>query len=354
MAWFGKKKAKVEEKPAMTETISSDNKVATRPEVEELLNRLLTDKFNKFRNELLAECGDKMTEQINIHKESIGRICWAYNQMAFKMTETGPFLWPDRTRMYYRKGNVELLLQEFSPQVRQMRFEAALSQRPKESDAVPKEALNKVFSYSLALPYMVFVYRFVDGVMGNAYLAFSDRPLKSLDEKMLVPPLSNLNNDLRICHGGSFRPDQLIKDDLTQQIAYMQDTFWQTVYTNEWAYNFWNAKTHFANDSRMLTLDAWQEASMENPLFVLEDVQWKEYNGGTTFGDFVIEQLDSVSPQDSELQRKIFDEYNEAFLSRVSERLLETFKSFNPKIDVTADLNKLFGEEPQEEKQDES
>lgn len=205
---------------------------------------------------------------------------------------------------------------EFTPQTRLLRFKGSLLNDRKAVEMMNLNDIEKTHSFSLALPYTVFIFKFVDGVFDQVKMAFGDRPLKKLQERPLYPYLPNIDGGLTVCLGSSFDEAQLEKGDLVQQANHVLSYFWQSVFKNESSTNYWDCKEHFENvDDRMSSLENWQEASFRDPLFVIDDVQWRPHYE-ETFGDVIVKML-HYDAQNVELNEGIYQEFVDQFLKEM-------------------------------------
>lgn len=301
-------------------------------EVEKALKDLCVGVMKRFRQELIGENEDLLDRALRKYRAKVARRTWHVAQMWCKWTDEGPVLMPDNTRLYYRKGQTEVLVQEYPPQVRLMKFKGALAKRNSTDEHQSEAEKNKVHTYSLALPYIVFIYKFTEGLLNDCYVAFCDRPLKRLQERPLRPYLSNLDSNLKLCHGASFHRSELVKGDIIQQVALVLNNFWQTIYSDEWSSHFWANKTHFAiqaEDSRMATIEAWQEASLDNPLFVVEDVNWLQHTE-ENFGDMVV-RLFEHDQTDASFQQELYTDLVENFIDEVKKVVEDNMQSVEQK-----------------------
>ena len=285
----------------------------TPKKAEEIVSIIATKVCSVMKQELEGYHEENLDRILRKFRSTVARYNWKNSQKWSKWNDDGPILMPDYTRIYYRKGKTELLLQEFPPQTRLMKFTAGLASR--DSSTSNYDSSEKVHTFSLALPYIVFIFQFVDGLFVEVRCAFCDRPLKSLEERPLRPYLSNLNSNLQVCLGHYDRT-QLIQGNLTQQAAYILDHFWSTTYCDEWSSHYWASKSHFQDvDPRLASLQKWEEASQENPLFVVEDAQWLEYQE-ESFGDIFVGMLNQDSDNQNmheELYRQLTDDFFEDF-----------------------------------------
>ena len=306
-----------------------------KQQAQEIVKGLLAKVSSRFKQELEGENDEFLDRVLRQYNAKVARHSWKASQKWCKWDDDGPVLMPDFTRIYYRKGGTEILVQELPPQVRLMKFAPSLALRNNTSEAAP--VASQPLHYSLALPYVVFIFKFVNGIFVEVRCAFNDRPLKRLEERPLRPYLSNLDTNLGVCLGAEFRErlrPQLIKDNVTQQASLVLDHFWNTSYSDEWATHYWNTKEHFQRaDERLASLESWQSASEENPLFVVEDVDWLKYQE-ESFGQMIVRMLetdqDNVAFHEElyqELVKEFFSDLKETFgqnVAAIDERLSES------------------------------
>jgi hypothetical protein len=334
-------KSKLSRSKPSKETISENTMSKPnldKSEIIALLKEASDQTLVKFRQELLAHTEELMENVLRKYDSKVARRSWNKAQQWCKWNEeTGPVLMPDKVRLYYRRGNTEVVLQEIPPQIRHLKFEGSLALRDSTGDELDREDVHRVCSYSLALPYIHFIYRFKEGLLDKVMVSFCDQSLKSLKEKPYKPYFSNVSNDLKVCHGSSFSRESLIKDDISQQISYFLDLFWQTVFKDEWSQLFWDYKTWFRNrdDERMSSLANWQEASVEDPLFILDNVSWMEHTE-QNYGVMLVRLFDHDSV-DAAFQQDLFNDLVENFFKELTEEMTTNFKSFESEVKVNFD-----------------
>lgn len=302
-----------------------------------VLKEVAAEIAKRFHQELVGENEDLLDRVVRKYRANVVRRTIKVAQKWCKWSNNGPILLPNNARLYYRRGQTEVIVMELPPQIRLMKIKGILSQRPASTPAVPDELkleYDKVYNYSLALPYMVFMFKFENGLFVDCYLAFNDRPLKNLKERPLRPYLSNIDNTLRVCHGVHLDKSQFEKDNLTQQVAFVMGHFWQTVYSDEWSANYWDSKTHFQqiSDQRLATIDNWQEASSENPLFVIEDANWLKHTEAN-FGDMLVRMFEQ-DKESLQFQEELYNDLIEGFLNEVKSTLEANVKAVKTKIET--------------------
>lgn len=297
----------------------------TKDQAKTVVAEILKKAQQRFKQELSGENEEFLDRTLRNYRDKVSRISWRNAQKWCKFDQDGPTLMPDGVRIYYRKGNTEILLQEFPPQVRFMKFRGSLANRNNSSESISEKDVAKNKSYSLALPYTIFIFKFVDGMFQEVRCAFSDRPLKKLEETPLRPYLSNIDSNLVVCLGPSLEKSELVKNDVAQQAAFILSHFWHTTYTDEWSSHYWSLKDHFSKkDQRLGTLEAWQEASVENPLFVIENVDWLKHSE-ESFGDMIVRMMET-DKTNHQFQEEMYKQLSEEFLTDI-------VKTFNESID---------------------
>lgn len=301
-------------------------------QIEAFLKELVASTGKRFKQEMLGEWGEEEADRVlREYRAKVARYSWKHAQSSCKFDEDGPVLMPDNTRLYYRKGNTEIVITEQPPKVRLMKFRGGLVSRDNTSIAIGKEEAEKIHYFSLALPYVVFVFKFDNGMFTEVKCAFCDRPLKRLEEKPLRPYLSNIDTNLSVCLGTSFNKRDLVKGDIYQQVSYTLSNFWQTAYSDEWATHFWNLRAHFQNtDQRLATLKSWENESSENPLFVVEDVGWLQYNE-ESFGDMMVRMLE-YEVQNQTLHEELYNGLCDNFLEDIKKSLRDELEMIQDRL----------------------
>lgn len=296
-------------------------KKINKTQAKELIAELVTLSNKRFKQELSGENEEVLDRVIRQYRAKVARCSWKASQHWCKWNEDGPVLMPDYTRIYYRKGSTEIVLQEFPPQIRFLKFRGSLVNRNSSTENLAQAEYDKNYHFSISLPYVVFIFKFVDGVFFDVKCVFCDRPLRRLEEKPFRPFLSNIDSNLSVCLGAGFDRSQLIKNDITQQSVFVLDYFWHSSFSDEWSTHYWASKSYFQKyDPRLGTLQKWQENSADNPLFVVEDVKWLEHSE-ENFGDMIVKMFEG-DKDNSGLHEEIYNSLVDEFMNN----LLETFK----------------------------
>jgi hypothetical protein len=319
----------------VNENETQDSDLATRLH---LLEQIYRSAVRRFREECMGDIEQHVNHVIEEYKDVVVSRSWKIAQKWVKWDDVNehPVLWPDYTRLYYRKGNMELLVQEFPPQIRVLQFTEALLKKTSNEGVISRG--GTIHNFSLALPYVVFVFKFQEGDFSEVYVGFSDRPLKTMREPIYRPYLSNISSDLKVCLGSNFSREHLLRGNLTQQSAYVLGHFWQTAYNDELSSHYWNYKTHFAHDSRLKDLPSWQNASIDNPLFVIDNVNWLNHSV-ECWGD-MISSLSNFDSVDVEFNKEIYKSMLDGFEEKIKTVIATHIENVDVKVNQQI-LNKL-------------
>jgi hypothetical protein len=301
-----------------------------KEQAQEIVRDLITKSQERFKQELIGENEEMLDRVLRQYRAKVARQSWKLSQKWSKWDAEGPVLMPDYTRIYYRKGKTEIILQEFPPQVRLMKFRGSLVSRKNTDEVLEPKEDQKVHTHLLALPYVVFVFKFIDGNFSEVRCAFNDRPLKRLEERPLRPYLANIDSGLSVCLGTSIDKKQLIKGQLTQQVAFILDHFWHTAYSDEWSGHFWANRAHFQDDARMSSVQNWSKATVENSLFVIEDVNWLQH-AEESFGDMIVKMLQDDS-DNMKLQDDLYESLADTFFEEIKKAVQENTKTIGDKL----------------------
>ena len=303
-----------------------------KQQLQEIVKDLITKSQSRFKQELVGENEEMLDRVLRQYRAKVARQSWKLSQKWSRWDSDGPVLMPDYTRIYYRKGNTEIMLQEFPPQIRTLKFRGALVSRSNTDEDLDIANAQKLYNFTLALPTVVFIFKFVDGIFTEVKCAFCDRTLKRLEERPLRPYLSNIDSSLSVCLGTSMDRSHLIKGDLTQQVSFILDHFWHTAYSDEWSGHFWANRAHFQDsDIRMSSIQNWQEETTENSLFILEKgVNWLQHSE-ENFGDMIVKMLqDDVENQ--KLQDDLYADLVDNFFEEIKKTTQENIKMVAEKI----------------------
>jgi len=303
-----------------------------KQQLQEIVKDLITKSQSRFKQELVGENEEMLDRVLRQYRAKVARQSWKLSQKWSRWDSEGPVLMPDYTRIYYRKGNTEVMLQEFPPQIRTLKFRGELVSRSNTNQTLDPIEAQKLYNFTLALPTVVFIFKFVEGMFSEVRCAFCDRPLKRLEERPLRPYLSNIDSSLSVCLGSSMDRSCLIKGDLTQQVSFILDHFWHTAYSDEWSGHFWANRANFQDsDIRMSSVQNWQEETTENSLFMLDkSVNWLQHSE-ENFGDIIVKMLQDDS-ENQKLQDNLYADLVDTFFEEIKKAVQENTTAVAEKI----------------------
>jgi hypothetical protein len=171
---------------------------------------------------------------------------------------------PPGTRWLTRKKDLLFLVVEHPPQCRTLR----VSREKKGGDDYQP--------YLVALPYVISVLTFYRDGFEEMKMFFRNRSLSSLTDTLCHTSLPNVRGEpghygsQRVCL--RYRPEMLEGVPLTESVPALIDFFWRTGFNQDIANSAFGRA--MARDRRFASLEAWEAASRENPLFPLE-VDWE-------------------------------------------------------------------------------
>jgi hypothetical protein len=177
--------------------------------------------------------------------------------------DSSPLL-PQGTRLAMIRGLTTMLAVEQAPQVRRLLWDL----RPIGEDDPYRERV-------LAFPYVIYVILFYHGSFEEMRVFYRNGPLESAQDLLCFPNLLNVQaspgtlSNCRACMRGTPR---LGDQSLALQTSELINYFWTTGFNIDVEQNsFWRAQKI---DPRIVTVDAWEQASQHDPLFVLE-IPWE-------------------------------------------------------------------------------
>jgi len=183
--------------------------------------------------------------------------------VAWAMPPPLPVL-PPGARWLCRKKDLLFLVVEHPPQCRTLRVSRG---KQGEDDYRP---------YRLALPYVVYVLTFFRDGFEEMKMFFRNSALSAPTDTLYHTNLPNVRGEpghygsQRVCL--RYRPEMLEGVPLAQAVPALLEFFWSTGFNQDIANSaFGRARDR---DPRLASLEAWEAATRENPLFPLE-VEWE-------------------------------------------------------------------------------
>lgn len=175
-------------------------------------------------------------------------------------------LLPAGTRWLCQKKDLLLLVVEEPPQCRSLQVSEG-----------KKGEQEEYHSYRLAFPYIVYLLTFYRGDFEEMKIFYRPSPLTSPEDTLYHTNLPNVRG--KPGHHGSQRvclrysPEMLEGMPLGQAVPALIEFFWSSGFNRDIEQSAFLWAT--GRDPRVASFEAWEEASIRDPLFPLE-VDWEE------------------------------------------------------------------------------
>lgn len=228
----------------------------------EILNRVLMPVLQNSAGEIQDEARKYTKNAISVLQK--------------ELLENQQFVLPEGVRFHKRIGNSDILVVEQQPMVRTILVDTAYHQnkigasRYNELSFESRKTSQKQFR--IALPYVVYYIALNYYQYGSFFIGFRNKPLNALNNELGLCVLPNSHDNGQVCcpfpnHGHK---------NIVDAVGYLIGTYWQSQFRYCLHHRF---PKHPAFD----TWEAWEQASKDNPLFVL-DLNWSKL-------DFTMEKL---------------------------------------------------------------
>lgn len=180
---------------------------------------------------------------------------------------------PDGVRYFYPRGTAAVVVLELFPQVREVRWISNLSPQP----FGPKTEYQPV---TLAFPYIVIFVLFQAGCLtGFQQLFYRAEAISSDNDALFFPNLLNVSEGYGqkcwLCLANMTDVSQLTWNKKVHKVL---EHFWEAGFNKSSEYHeknsYWQKTTAARLDPRLNSVESWQAASKEDPLFMLK-VKWK-------------------------------------------------------------------------------
>lgn len=182
---------------------------------------------------------------------------------------------PDSVRFVHSRGNSTVLVMELPPQVRQVRWISS-------SSPVPFGPGSKYESITLAFPYIVIVVLFSGGnLTGYQQLFYRSEAIGSDNDPLYLPNLLNVAEGYGLktwlCLA-NMNVAEVAPLPWNQKVRRLVEHFWEAGFNRSSEYHefnsYWQKMTEARLDPRISSVESWQQATQEDPLFMLK-VKWK-------------------------------------------------------------------------------
>lgn len=182
---------------------------------------------------------------------------------------------PDSVRFVQRRGSSTVLVMELPPQIRQVRWLSTSSPSPYGPG-------SKYEPTTLAFPYLVIFVLFSGGnLTGYQQLFYRTEPIGSANDPLFLPNLLNVAEGYGLktwlCLA-NMNVAEVASLPWNKKVCRILEHFWEAGFNQSSEYHegnsYWRKMTEARLDARISSIESWQQATQEDPLFMLK-VPWK-------------------------------------------------------------------------------
>lgn len=181
---------------------------------------------------------------------------------------------PDNVRWVVERGPFAFYVLEFQPELRTVNWgEDGYSVGDGGDDWIFEKGQG-ASPYTVATPYLVMTVPFYhNNLYGSPCVFYRNEPLGSLDDPLCMTNLFNVSGSA--CLGNpNLDYQKMSRHEVLNEIVH---TWWSGEFNGHMPGSDWHRFTDHTSDTRLLSIEAWQEASLADPQFVL-GVNWLKTN----------------------------------------------------------------------------
>jgi len=265
------------------------SKLDPEREMRTIIARCIYDCVNNYTQEILAQVREQADTKVVKPSVNtlIGPVRASYPYLdGINQRQMNNTIWPNNTIFAEEFDGSYIVVMEQPPQVRAMSInhDVLISHCNGATNFISKRVSGG--RLRLALPYVIHILKVTtEGQFQGLYVFYSNKPIKSLDDDLLTPSLSNIHDkscmmclgDTQIWHNSKI-PGETIAD----WVRCVIDAFWLQKYTSDLDQY---QKASWDLDRRVSSFDKWHESSIKNPNFMIE-ISWPKIKTSVATGRF--------------------------------------------------------------------
>ncbi len=250
------------------------------PKIYGLVRDALVKSATRLRQDIIGEFINKAKDSVALFSTKLNQQFLEEGQVwnsNFNSDETVPVL-PDNTKYYAAMGHQQVVVLEFKPQVRTLKFAKLYYNRaPLHRESAESVEEAGFDNYRLSLPYVILAIRFSNKSFSQLHAYYRNEPLADMGGMLYSPNLPNIScRDSAMCLG--HWPDDNLRArmnglSISSQTKMVSDHFWGSAYNTDYVELF---REMAGVDSRLSSISAWVAATIEDPFFILK-VNWQKY-----------------------------------------------------------------------------
>lgn len=228
---------------------------------------------------------------------------------------------PPNTKYYLKQGGFQVIVIEQAPMLRTIHTSRGLADTHKPH-------------YTVAFPFVQFILGFVDGNFYNMYVSYSSDSVKTIDDEVCEPNLTNING-FKVCHG--FNGHDSSGASFSEKVQEVISHFWNSEFNTDYNSSF---ESYGSRDRRLNGMSNWEEASKADKNFPLS-VRWRDER---ELGSLIQSALSSMyANPDTAIVTQIHDAVANAF-ERGQPKLVEALMKRFSKMKVPTKFKKSVRE----------
>ena len=273
----------------------------------DIIAKVIVPTIRTYQDKVNVGIQDSVSDLLDTFKQRIVETIFQTSSQ-WKLPKRELLLFPKNCRFCYQKGESTVFVIEQEPQMRTLYFKQDMLGTDFDYDY---DELDDSERLPLALPYVIFVMYFKNNVLNYVYSCWRTQSLKSLDDMLYYPLLPNVHANLSVCMA-SMPARQTMT--FLEKIDCALNDYWASQFNSDLADRWWSK--HQRHD-KLATGKTWSEASLENPLFILE----ANLQSAKTLKEF----LETITKHEEEIDENIL-------LHSLTERIDDTTKLLFNKI----------------------
>ena len=294
--------------------------------VDCVLTGIVHDTIKRYQDKVAAGIEDSISDVLDNFKHKVTEAIFR-TASTWKVENRQPVMFPQGCRFAYTRGSSTIFVIEQPLGVRSVLFDSGVIEREFDEDSYQVGSSR----FSLAMPYVVFVLHFKHDTYSGLYCGWRNAPLKSLNDLLSKPVLPNVHDGLSVCMTHTRGAGDTFSDACESAISH----FWNSKFNNDLSDGWWN-KSNI--DARFTTVAAWEHASEEDPMWVL-NIEYPNQRALQSVIDLLV--MHESDPDEHEFRHNLAESIDDSvgyLFSRITRYVKKTkFEKYYPK-DVTDPL----------------
>lgn len=277
--------------PERLERFNSKSNKGSYKAMMKSIREYFQKKGNIISQEIMGEIIDESERFVMDRYIAINDNIWRSFQQYKRHVETEPFIMPKGTRLAYTQGNKTVIMVEQEPMVRSTLFTEKSAYGKRHGNSKKEKGVflyEDTYLFRLAYPYLYYIFQIIEtkgeedsdkkSTTARVSIYMSKKAISGPSDILYKLPLPNVMqgredvNDIYsyMCLNMDVKDESSKLTDLQSQIDNLIEQFWNRPFNTDGT----GHRYRLLGDPRLDTLDRWEEASQDDPLFVC-NVNWE-------------------------------------------------------------------------------